>query len=89
MSILIGSAARKRIGGSAFLEIQYCPYPADTPIKKLVAVDSVAHFQADSLYVHMDDINTFWALYGDVFNGGVYSNLRTGPVDHHPSLNTT
>lgn len=70
---------RRRCGGSAFLEIQFCRLPAGTPLKELVAVDQIRDWQNDSLYVA--DENTFYREYGSVFDCGVYNNLECGPLE--------
>ena len=31
--------------------------------------------------MHIDDIDAFFARYGNVFTGGTYNNLHTGPAD--------
>jgi len=80
MSLIISGTDRKNLSG-AYLEIQYCPYPANTPIQKLVSTDGIKDFQKDSLYVHIDDIDAFFARYGDVFTGATYNNLHIGPTD--------
>lgn len=68
-------------GGSAFIEIQFCKLPAGTTIKELVAVDSIDHWQNDSLYIYIDDDNAFYQEYSRIFDCGTYNNLKTGTVD--------
>lgn len=70
---------RKRFGGSVFIEIQFCKMPYGTQPKKLVAVDSIAHWQNDSLFV--DDEDAFYQEYSQIFDCGIYSNLKSGTVD--------
>lgn len=70
---------RRTFGGSAFIEIQYCRLPAKTDIREIVSVDSIVNWQDDSLYV--PDENRFYIRYSNIFTGGVYNNLHTGPVD--------
>lgn len=70
---------RRNFGGSAFIEIQFCKMPYGTESKKLVAVNSINHWQNDSLYI--DDENTFYQEYSNIFNCGIYSNLKSGTVD--------
>lgn len=70
---------RKRFGSSALIEIQFCKMPYGTKPEKLVAVDSIDHWQNDSLYT--DDESAFYREYSRVFNCGIYSNLQSGTVD--------
>ncbi|MBR4035159.1 MAG: hypothetical protein IKJ05_00320 [Oscillospiraceae bacterium] len=70
---------RRDFGGSAFIEIQYCRLPAKTDIREIVSVDSILNWLDDSLYV--PDENRFYTRYSNIFTGGVYNNLHTGPVD--------
>ena len=70
---------RRRYGGSAFIEMQFCPLPAGTAIKELVAVDNIKNWQNDSLYI--DDENAFYEEYSSIFDCGVYNNLQCGTVD--------
>ena len=70
---------RREYAGSAFIEIQLCKMPVDTPIEKIVSVDALEHWKNDSLYVV--DLNMFYQRYRDVLVDGTYNNLKTGPVD--------
>lgn len=70
---------RREYGGSAFIEIQFCKLPTGTKTKDLVAVSSINHWQNDSLYIN--DENTFYKEYSQIFNGGIYNNLESGAVD--------
>ena len=72
---------RRNFGGSAFMEIQFCKLPAGTKIKKLVSVHSINHWQNDSLYLHMDDMEKFYQEYSAIFDCGIYNNLESGVVD--------
>ena len=72
---------RKRLGGSCFIELQYCRLPAGTPLPKLVSVGAIRFLKADSLYVSGDDQNDFFEAYKDILTGGVYNDLKTGAVD--------
>ena len=66
-------------GNSAIIEMQFCKFPAGTDIKKIVSVDSIKHWQNDSLYI--DDENLFFDEYKNIFNCGIYANLKSGVVD--------
>ncbi len=68
---------RRSYGGSAFVEMQFCKLPSGTAIKELV--DNINHWQNDSLYVN--DENTFYQEYSDIFDRGIYNNLECGTVD--------
>ena len=39
------------------------------------------HWQDDSLFVYLDDLNIFFVEYKDIFIDGTYSNLKNGPID--------
>jgi len=58
---------RRAYGGSAFVELQFCKLPVGTNEKKIVAVSSIDHWQNDSLYIHMNDIELFYREYRSVF----------------------
>ena len=70
---------RREYAGSAFIEIQFCKMPVDTPIEKIVSVDAIEHWKNGSLYVV--DQNIFYQQYREVLPEGIYNNLKTGPVD--------
>lgn len=70
---------RRAYGGSTFIEFQFCKLPSKTPIKTIVAVDSIENWKNDSLYVN--DENTFYETYSHIFTDGIYNNLQTGVVD--------
>lgn len=72
---------RRNFGGSAFIEIQYCKLKPETKTKKIVSINSVKDWQDDSLYIFVEDIDEFISNYEDIFNGGVYNNLKVGPMD--------
>lgn len=72
---------RRNFGGSKFIEIQFCKMPYGTKTKKLVSVNSINHWQNDSLYLYIDDVDAFYEEYGKIFNCGIYNNLRSGIVD--------
>ena len=72
---------RRKFGGSAFVEIQFCKMSSETKIEKLVSVSSVNHWQDDSLYIYIDDLKNFVEEYRDIFDCGVYNNLKSGFVD--------
>lgn len=81
---------RRLFGGSMFVEIQFCKLPPSTQIRKIVKVNSIKHWQNDSLYIN--DIETFAREYSQIFNCGVYNNLKKGIVNlyginyYEPSL---
>lgn len=72
-------AERREYNGSGFIELQFCRLPATTPLKKIVAVSSIAFWKDDSLYVADED--EFYRAYFQIFSDGVYSNLKRGAVD--------
>ena len=81
---------RRTFGGSAFIEVQFCKMPYKTKIKKIVAVNSIKNWQNDSLYINDED--TFYQEYSNIFTCGIYNNLKSGIVDifginyYEPSL---
>lgn len=81
---------RRTFGGSAFIEVQFCKMPYKTKTKKIVAVNSIKNWQNDSLYIN--DENTFYQEYSNIFTCGIYNNLKSGIVDifginyYEPSL---
>lgn len=72
---------RRNYGGSAFIEIQFCDMPVQTPIKKLVSARNISHWKNDSLYVYADDTDTFFRAYQHIFDCGIYNNRKTGTAD--------
>lgn len=70
---------RRALGGSAFVEMQFCTLPAGTDIKTLVSADGISRWQNTSLYIA--DENAFNENYSRIFTGGTYNNLKTGPID--------
>lgn len=70
---------RRRVGGSCFIEFQFCKLPIDTKINKIVSVDSINNWLNDSLYI--SDENYFYEEYKNIFDYGIYSNLERGIVD--------
>lgn len=69
----------KAFGGSALIELSFCKLKPWTSIKKIVAVRSITFWQDDSLY--FADVETFCRDYSNIFDCGIYNNLKTGPVD--------
>lgn len=72
---------RRKYGGSAFIELQYCRLAPKTDIKNIVSIDTVKNWNDDSLYIYIDDDNDFVRRYGEIFTGGTYNNLKTGYMD--------
>ncbi len=70
---------RRNFGGSAFVEMQFCKLPSGTEMRKIVCVDSIINWQNDSLYIK--DENLFYEQYSQIFDCGVYNNLKKGTVD--------
>ena len=81
---------RRRYGGSAFLEFQYCRLPAEAGTREKTSIFFLEHWRNDSLYVRDDDV--FLREYGNIFDCGVYNNGKRGTVDvyginyYEPSL---
>lgn len=72
---------RRKLGGSDFIEIQFCRMLRNTAVEFITAVDSIRHWRDDSLYVSGDDTGVFMQAYGGIFDRGIYNNLETGPID--------
>ena len=70
---------RRKFGGSAFLEIQFCRMPKETLFNEIVAVENITNWQNDSLYVH--EIADFISIYGKYFDDGIFNNLKSGSLD--------
>lgn len=70
---------RNEFNGGDFLELQYCRLPVGTPVERIV--DHTEFWRDDSLYVSGDEDALFYREYGDIFTGGTYANLKTGPMD--------
>ena len=77
----LSQTERRKLGGSDFLEMQFCRIPFTMKIEKTVAVDNITHWMDDSLYVNGDDANLFLKEYGSIFDCGIYNNLESGVVD--------
>jgi hypothetical protein len=77
----ISQDERKEIGGSEFIEIQYCKLKKETSIKKIVSVNKIRNWKDDSLYINIDDFASFISNYGKILNSGTYNNLETGLID--------
>jgi len=72
---------RKFLCNSAFIEIRFCKMPFDTKIKKVIARNSIKDWRDDSLYIYVDDIDTFFNEYSSFFACGTYNNSKSGIVD--------
>lgn len=72
---------RRAVGGSCFLEMQYCRLEKGTAREKIVSVDAIKHWQNDSLYIDGDLTDELQQEYGDIFIGGTYNNLKCGMLD--------
>ncbi len=63
---------RRAFGGSAFIEMQFCKLPAETKKEKLLALSSISHWKNDSIYIYLDDIDSFCQEYGPFLDCDVY-----------------
>lgn len=72
---------RRKYGGSAFVEIQFCKMKSEAKIQNIIAVSSINHWQDDSLYIYLDDTESFVKEYSNIFDCGIFNNLRSGVVD--------
>ncbi len=72
---------RRAYGGSAFIEIQYCPLPGGTPDNRIVSADLIAHWDIASLYVSCDDASAFFNAYREILSHSLHNDMREGAVD--------
>ena len=72
---------RRKHGGTAFVEFQFCKLKENTRIRKIVSVNSIQNWKDDSLYLFVDDIDNFLEEYNDIFDSGVYNNMKSGNID--------
>lgn len=72
---------RRKHGGTAFVEFQFCKLKENTRIRKIVSVNSIQNWKDDSLYLFVDDIDNFLEEYYDIFDSGVYNNMKSGNID--------
>jgi len=72
---------RRKFGGSAFIELQYCKLSAQTKLKKIVSIKAIQNWKDDSLYIHVNDLDSFVESYGSILNTGTYNNMKSGVVD--------
>ena len=72
---------RRKFGGTAFLELQYCRMRSETKIDERVSVSAIENWKNDSLYVYIDDMDDFISQYSTAFGCGTYNNLETGCID--------
>ena len=72
---------RRKHGGTAFIEFQFCKLKENTRIRKIVSVNSIQNWKDDSLYLFVDDIDNFLEEYNDIFDSGVYNNMKSGNID--------
>ena len=72
---------RRKHGGTAFVEFQFCKLKENTKIRKIVSVNSIQNWKDDSLYLFVDDIDNFLEEYNDIFDSGIYNNLQSGNID--------
>ena len=70
---------RRKYCTSSLVEIQFCKLPVGTKPKDLVSVSKIKNWQDESLYVN--DENEFFKEYSEIFNCGMYNNLKSGTVD--------
>lgn len=59
--------------------MQFCKLPHKTSVSGIVAIESIKNWKNDSLYI--DDENEFYLEYSQIFDCGVYNNLKSGIVD--------
>ena len=72
--IFLSQEERKKIGGTLFIEFQYCKMKPGTEIQDLAPEDGIDCWLDDSLYLYIGDIDVFMEEYADIFNCGIYYN---------------
>ncbi len=70
---------RSGYGGTCFIELQYCKYPAGTDIEQIVK--DTDFWQNDSLYIEEKDHASFYTHYKDIFGSGIHYDLSEGYFD--------
>ena len=70
---------QKEIGGSVFIEFQYCRLRAGSSLRKIL--NKIDFKKEDSLYIYYDDIRLFCEEYHEIFIDGTYANREQGVVD--------
>lgn len=70
--IFLSQEERKKIGGTLFIEFQYCNMKPGTKIQDLLPEDGIDCWLDDSLYVYIGDIDIFIEEYADIFHCGIY-----------------
>ena len=73
---------RRKLGGSDYIEFQLCKLKRGTKLEKIVSNEAVKHWKNDSLYICGDDMEEFYAIYGEIFRDGYYGNGERGIVDY-------
>ncbi len=59
---------RRAYGGSAFIEIQFCKLSSKRKVTERKALRSIHHWQNDSLYLYVNDVDLFCNEYRHVFD---------------------
>ena len=70
---------RRALGGGDFVELACCRLPRGTDLKTILS--RYSFWSNDSLYICGDDMEDFCAAYGKIITGGMYGNLKAGPLD--------
>lgn len=65
---------RRKEYGSAFLELSYCKLDNKVSTKKKLKIKNLPNWQNDSLYVYVDDLESFYSTYNKVF-GIIFDDL--------------
>ena len=58
---------RREKYGTAFLELSYCKLDNKATLKKKLKSKNLPNWQNDSLYVYVDDLDSFYSEYNKVF----------------------
>lgn len=58
---------RRKKYGSAFLELAYCKLDNKATVNKKLKIKNLPNWQNDSLYVYVDDLDSFYSNYNKVF----------------------
>lgn len=77
----VSQEERRALGGSDFIELQYCRLPHSSKLRNIISVDAISHWKLDSLYVSGDDMDVFFSNYYTIFDHGIYNNGKSGVID--------
>lgn len=75
---------RRKYGGSAFIEMQFCKLPPKTKTKNIVKSKNINNWQNDSLYINNED--AFYQEYSRIFNCDIFGINYYDPLSIDPII---